>query len=75
MEEITAKGVIVIDKAWKRFEIPADAVILSLGFRARTAVAAALQESAPDVYSIGDCRRPNRIKEAIHDGFNIAVEI
>ena len=75
LEEIVEKGVIVIDKAWHRFEIPADALILSFGFKARSAVAAALQDSAPDVYTIGDCRSPNRIKEAVHDGFNIAVEI
>jgi 2-enoate reductase len=75
LEEITATGANVIDKAWQRFAIPADTVVLSLGFKPRTEVAASFQNLAPDVYVIGDARKPQRLKEAIHDGFNVAVEI
>ena len=75
IEEITKGGVIVIDKQWNRFEIPADTVVLSLGFRAPTAAVKAFQELAPDVYVIGDCANPRNLMHAIHDGFNVAVEI
>ena len=28
-----------------------------------------------DVYIIGDCQKAGTVKEAVHDGFNVAVEI
>jgi 2,4-dienoyl-CoA reductase-like NADH-dependent reductase (Old Yellow Enzyme family)/thioredoxin reductase len=78
LEEITDTGAVVIDSKWQRTEIPADTVILSFGFKPRTAVAEAFQalESAnTEVYLVGDCLKPQNIKEAIHGGFNTAVEI
>jgi len=75
MEEITKDGVTVIDKRWNRLEIPADTVVLSLGFRATKTAAKALQGLAPDVYTIGDCAKPSNLRHAIHDAFNVAVEI
>jgi 2,4-dienoyl-CoA reductase-like NADH-dependent reductase (Old Yellow Enzyme family)/NADPH-dependent 2,4-dienoyl-CoA reductase/sulfur reductase-like enzyme len=75
LEEITDQGVIVIDKAWNRLEIPAETVVLSLGLKPRTEIIRELESLIPDVYIIGDCRKPLTIKEAVHDGFNVAVEI
>lgn len=75
LEEITDSGVVVIDKNWKRSEIPADTVILSLGFTPRTEIANRFGEAAPELYVIGDCLKPQSIKEAVHGGFNVAVEI
>jgi 2,4-dienoyl-CoA reductase-like NADH-dependent reductase (Old Yellow Enzyme family)/thioredoxin reductase len=75
LEEITDTGVIVIDKAWKRYEIPAETVILSLGFRARNDVVNRFRGLDVEVYAAGDCVKPQAIKEAVHDGFNVAVEL
>ncbi|HUJ68459.1 MAG TPA: FAD-dependent oxidoreductase [Syntrophorhabdales bacterium] len=75
VEEVSATGVIVVDKRWNRFEIPADTVILSLGFTARARVVDALKEAFPEVHVAGDCLKPRSIKEAVHDGFNVAVEL
>lgn len=75
LEEITDKGVTVINKSWRRIEIPADTVVLSLGFRPRREEANSFSDIVPEVYIIGDCRKPNDLKQAIHDGFNVAVEI
>ena len=75
LEEVTDEGVAIIDRAWKRTVIPAATVVLSLGFRPRAGVVEAFQDIIPAVYFIGDCRRPKDIKQAIHDAFNIAVEL
>jgi len=75
LEEITDRGAFVIDKTWNRFEIPVDTVILSLGLEPRTETASRFKGLAPDVYTIGDCVKPQTIKEAVHGGFNVAVEI
>ncbi len=78
LEEITDTGAVILDTKWHRREIPADTVVLSFGFKSRSAVVETLRvlESAEtQVYAAGDCLKPQTIKEAIHGGFNTAVEI
>jgi NADPH-dependent 2,4-dienoyl-CoA reductase/sulfur reductase-like enzyme len=75
LESVNKNGVTVIDKKCNRFEIPADTVVISLGCRSCTQTVEALEELAPMVYVIGDCVSPRNLKHAIHDGFNIAVEL
>lgn len=75
LEEITGKGVVVINKTWRTFEIQAHTVVLSLGFKPRREVANSWRKIVPEVYIIGDCRKPKDLKQAVHDGFNVAVEI
>lgn len=75
LEEITDNGPMVIDKKWNRYVIPADTVVLSLGFVPQTEVVDKFLDLAPDVYVIGDCKEPRNLKAAIHEGFNYAMEI
>lgn len=72
---ITEEGVTVMDNKWREFEIGADTVILSLGFRPRRDVVAELSDIVVDTYVAGDCKKPQNIMQAVHDGFNIAVEL
>lgn len=75
LEEITDQGIVVIDKKWHRHEIPADTVVLALGVKPLSETVKALQGLAREVYVIGDCSSPRHLMAAIHDAFNIAVEI
>jgi 2,4-dienoyl-CoA reductase-like NADH-dependent reductase (Old Yellow Enzyme family)/NADPH-dependent 2,4-dienoyl-CoA reductase/sulfur reductase-like enzyme len=75
LEEITDTGVMVIDRNWNRYEIPADTVVLSLGFKPKSDVAEKFAGLAQDVYFIGDCLSPRNLKAAVHEGFNYAMEI
>jgi NADPH-dependent 2,4-dienoyl-CoA reductase/sulfur reductase-like enzyme len=75
VDEITDKGITVLNDRWERSTITADTVILSLGFQPRTAVVDQFRNLTADVYIIGDCRKARAVKEAVHDGFNVAVEI
>ncbi len=75
LEEVTEKGVVIIDNKWKRSTIAADTVVLSLGFKPRKSTANLFKDLAADVYVIGDCHDARTIKEAVHSGFNVAVEI
>jgi 2,4-dienoyl-CoA reductase-like NADH-dependent reductase (Old Yellow Enzyme family)/thioredoxin reductase len=75
LEEITDKGAMVIDKKWERYLIPADTVVLSLGFKAKKETVNALKRLVLETYVIGDCSNPRNLMAAIHDGFNIAAEI
>jgi pyruvate/2-oxoglutarate dehydrogenase complex dihydrolipoamide dehydrogenase (E3) component len=75
LEEITDTGVMVIDRNWNRYEIPADTVVLSLGFKPKSDVAEKFAGLAQDVYFIGDCLSPRNLKAAVHEGFNYAMGI
>lgn len=75
LEEVTDRGALVIDKQWRRYEIPADTVVFAMGFKARTETVKSLQGLAREVYVIGDCAKPRNLMSAIHDAFNVAVEI
>jgi NADH dehydrogenase FAD-containing subunit len=58
LDQITENGVIVEDNSWHKYEIPANTVILSLGFRPRKAVVEDLSNVITDVYVAGDCKSP-----------------
>ncbi|MFC1945980.1 FAD-dependent oxidoreductase [Chloroflexota bacterium] len=75
LHEIRDDRVVVIDNKSKRIEIPADTVVLSLGVEPCSETVNVFKGLTPEVYVIGDCSNPRNIMGAIHDGFNIAVEI
>jgi 2,4-dienoyl-CoA reductase-like NADH-dependent reductase (Old Yellow Enzyme family)/NADPH-dependent 2,4-dienoyl-CoA reductase/sulfur reductase-like enzyme len=75
LDGITDGSIVVIDKQWHRQEIPADTVVSALGVKPLSEAVKAFQGLAREVYIIGDCSSPRNLKAAIHDGFNIAVEI
>jgi NADPH-dependent 2,4-dienoyl-CoA reductase/sulfur reductase-like enzyme len=75
LEEITDRGAVVKDNKGNRFEIPADTVVLSLGFKLLHLTVKAFQGLAREVYVIGDCSNPRNLMAAIHDAFTIAAEL
>ena len=75
LEEIKDSGAVVADDQWRRYDIPADTIVLSLGLKPRRDIVQKFRSMPLDVYVIGDCVKSGSIKEAIHDGFNVAVEI
>jgi pyruvate/2-oxoglutarate dehydrogenase complex dihydrolipoamide dehydrogenase (E3) component len=74
LEEITDRGVI-ISREGIRSEISADTVVLALGYEAQCETVDAFRESAREVYIVGDCSSPRNLMAAIHDAFNVAMEI
>jgi thioredoxin reductase len=75
LERITRTGAGVVNADGEAIKIPAETVVLSLGMRPRKDVVTALAHCAPEVYAIGDCVRPGKASGAIHDGFNVAMEL
>ena len=74
LKAITVSAAVFNDNQGKRLEIPADTIVLSLGVKVK-AVPPEFKGLATDVYLIGDCAIASNLIHAIHDGFNIAVEI
>jgi 2,4-dienoyl-CoA reductase-like NADH-dependent reductase (Old Yellow Enzyme family)/thioredoxin reductase len=75
INEITAKGVKVIDKNFMVSELEADAVVMAHGRTANSALPDQLEAAGMEVYRIGDCAAPREISNAIHDAAYIARQI
>ncbi len=75
LEEITEKGVKIIDQDRNRIELAADNVVLALGMKPLNETVQALARVVPETYLAGDCAGGKNLYHAIHTGFDIAVEL
>jgi 2,4-dienoyl-CoA reductase-like NADH-dependent reductase (Old Yellow Enzyme family)/thioredoxin reductase len=67
--EVTATGVRTVDRNGAESEFPADSVVLAAGFRPnRELIEALAAHPQIKVAEVGDCVRPRKIYDAIHDG-------
>jgi pyruvate/2-oxoglutarate dehydrogenase complex dihydrolipoamide dehydrogenase (E3) component len=74
-EEITEKGLIIVTKEGDRQLIEADNIVLALPFKPDTGLLKSLEGKVPEIYSIGDCRQPGLILDAIADASRIAYAL
>jgi len=74
-EEITDKGVVVVDMDGNKKVIEADTVVLAAGFKSNNGLAEELKGAVPELYTIGDCAKLGKIKGAIHSGARVAHRI
>jgi 2,4-dienoyl-CoA reductase-like NADH-dependent reductase (Old Yellow Enzyme family)/thioredoxin reductase len=75
IEAITDGGISVVDNYFGRHLIECDTVVLSLGAKANNQLMQASKGRVKENYAIGDCVRPRKILEAIHEGSYIARKI
>jgi 2,4-dienoyl-CoA reductase-like NADH-dependent reductase (Old Yellow Enzyme family)/thioredoxin reductase len=69
IEAITDKGVVVISPEGKKSTIEADTVMLSMGYvTPEEALYQALVGKVAELYTIGDCIKPRRVRDAVHEG-------
>ncbi len=74
-EEITDKGLTIITKEGKRQSIEADTIVPATPLTPNAELLKALQGRVPEIYLIGDCRKPGLVVDAIADGSHIAHAI
>ena len=57
--------------------LPAGSVVYAVGMRANQELAMDLQSACgvKRFFAIGDCQTPQRIKNAVHDGYYAAMDI
>ena len=55
--------------------LEAGTIILALGSRANNEILQALEGKVPQILPIGDCVKPRKAKEAIHEGFAAALQV
>ena len=74
-EEVTANSVTVTTAVGQKETIPADTVILAVGYQANNDLSKTLEGKVPEVYCIGDSRQVQRMAEAINDGYRTGLSI
>jgi NADPH-dependent 2,4-dienoyl-CoA reductase/sulfur reductase-like enzyme len=75
LQVITDKGVGIITADGQERFLAVDTVLFSLPFESDDELYNSLAGVAPEVYCIGDCRRPGKIVDAVADGARIGREI
>lgn len=68
LARVLAETVVVMDRDWRETEIPCEVVVLASGFKPRNQLFERLRQLRIDAYAVGDCVRPRRIYDAIHEG-------
>jgi 2,4-dienoyl-CoA reductase-like NADH-dependent reductase (Old Yellow Enzyme family)/thioredoxin reductase len=59
----------------QRRSFPADSFVLAMGLEADQSLSDAFKTKLPVYYNIGDCVKPRRIIDAIHEGFSIGQRL
>lgn len=68
LEKIEDGKVVVVDSSRNRREIKGDSLVLALGLIPNQGLAQALKKNFDEVHIIGDCLKPRKIYQAIHEG-------
>jgi NADPH-dependent 2,4-dienoyl-CoA reductase/sulfur reductase-like enzyme len=74
-EEITDRGMTILDQTGKEIDIPADDIVISTGSTSDNSLARSLKGSIPRIFEVGDCCKPARIYEAISQGAEAGLKI
>jgi NADPH-dependent 2,4-dienoyl-CoA reductase/sulfur reductase-like enzyme len=72
---ITPEGVETVDDSGKTEVIPADNVVVAVGYRSDKDQVEGLRFVAPEFHWIGDCYRPGKVTDAVRTGYYTAMDI
>jgi len=75
VEEIGPNEVIVNTKGERGTIADVDTVVLAVGYRSDNTLLELLQKSGTKAVGVGDCIKPRRILDAIHEGFRVAYKL
>jgi NADPH-dependent 2,4-dienoyl-CoA reductase/sulfur reductase-like enzyme len=74
-EEIKEDSVRVTTAEGKKETIPADTVIIAVGYKANDRLYKALEGKVPEIYCIGNSAKPRRILEATSEGYRVGLAL
>jgi len=74
-EEITDKGVNIVDKDGKKISLEADDIVIATGSVADKTLFESLKGKVPELHEAGDCVQARRIYEAVSEGATAAMKI
>ena len=74
-EEIKEDSVQVTTAEGKKETIPADTVIIAVGYKANDRLYKALEGKVPEIYCVGNSAEPRRILEATSEGYQAGLAL
>ena len=74
-EEIKEGSVQVTSAEGKKVTIPADTIIIAVGYKANDHLYKALEGKIPEIYCIGNSSEPRRILEAVYEGYQTGLAL
>jgi len=74
-EKIKEGGVQVTTAEGKKVTIPADTVIIAVGYKANDRLYKALEGKVPEIYCIGNSAKPRKILEANSEGYQAGLAL
>jgi 2,4-dienoyl-CoA reductase-like NADH-dependent reductase (Old Yellow Enzyme family)/thioredoxin reductase len=74
-EEIVDEGLALTDSEGRRRTLKADTIVIAVGGTPDGHLFGAVKNKFPEVYAIGDCVKPGKIWDAIHDGYALGQNI
>jgi 2,4-dienoyl-CoA reductase-like NADH-dependent reductase (Old Yellow Enzyme family)/thioredoxin reductase len=74
-EEISEAGVTLTTGAGEKNLLPADTVILAVGYQRNDDLFKKLEGRVPEIHCLGDASEPRGIMEAVRDGYLAALKI
>lgn len=75
LKEVIDNKVILINKKDEKIILEADNIVLACGSRPNNELSKQVKQIFKKVYEIGDCKKPRKVLEAIHEGFHIGNSI
>ncbi len=66
---------IIVERMGKEEFIEADSIIIAVGAKSENNLETELRGVIPLLYSVGDCKTPGNILDAIHEGFKVGLEV
>ncbi len=75
--KITEDGVIVKNESGDEYKIPADTIIIAVGYKPDNTLEEKLKKkvNAEKIHIIGDAKKVRKLPDAIHEGFKIALKL
>jgi len=74
-QEIREGSVLVTTAEGRKETIPADTVIIAVGYKANDGLYKALEGKVPELYCIGNSAKPRRILEANSEGYQTGLAL
>lgn len=73
--EVHNDGVTIEDKEGNRTKHHGDTILYALGMKSKKTELETLMKEFPNSRSIGDCKKPARVLQALRDGMFAALDI
>jgi 2,4-dienoyl-CoA reductase-like NADH-dependent reductase (Old Yellow Enzyme family)/thioredoxin reductase len=75
IDRVDPGAVTLANGSGEAIQLPMETLVLATNRRPRAEIVEALKECAPRYQIVGDCKAPRVLFDAIHDGFDAALEL